>query len=71
MTANIKGEAMPRSTLEPANILEAPGCDVQYRHMEASFGHDSFLVEVETMTDLVGGYLTERWNRRSNSASKI
>jgi homoserine O-acetyltransferase len=52
---------------ELVDALEDLGRDVQYRHVEASFGHDSFLVEVETMTELVGGYLTERWNRHSNS----
>ena len=34
-----------------------PGRAVEYHHIEAFFGHDSFLVEVETMTRLVGGYL--------------
>jgi homoserine O-acetyltransferase/O-succinyltransferase len=38
-----------------------PGRDVEYHHVTASFGHDSFLVEVETMTHLVGGYLTRLW----------
>ncbi len=33
------------------------GRDVEYHHVEAFFGHDSFLVEVETMTRLVGGFL--------------
>ena len=34
-----------------------PGRAVEYHHIDAFFGHDSFLVEVETMTRLVGGYL--------------
>jgi homoserine O-acetyltransferase len=34
-----------------------PGRVVEYHHIDAFFGHDSFLVEVETMTRLVGGYL--------------
>jgi len=34
-----------------------PGREVEYHRIDASFGHDSFLVEVETMTRLVGGYL--------------
>ncbi len=39
-------------------LVEAlPGREVEYHHIEAFFGHDSFLVEVETMTRLVGGYL--------------
>jgi homoserine O-acetyltransferase/O-succinyltransferase len=33
------------------------GREVEYHHVDAFFGHDSFLVEVETMTRLVGGYL--------------
>jgi len=39
-------------------LVEAlPGREVEYHHIDAFFGHDSFLVEVETMTRLVGGYL--------------
>ena len=34
-----------------------PEREVEYHHIDAFFGHDSFLVEVETMTRLVGGYL--------------
>ena len=34
-----------------------PGREIEYHHIDAFFGHDSFLVEVETMTRLVGGYL--------------
>jgi homoserine O-acetyltransferase len=40
-----------------------PGRSVEYHHVEAFFGHDSFLVEVETMTDLVGGYLNRLYER--------
>lgn len=43
-------------------LVEAlPGREVEYEHVTASFGHDSFLVEVETMTHLVGGYLDRLW----------
>jgi homoserine O-acetyltransferase len=45
------------------DALESLGRDVRYRHIHADFGHDSFLVEVDTMTTLVGGYLRERWER--------
>lgn len=41
--------------------LETVGRDVRYHAVQAEFGHDSFLVEVETMTHLVGGYLDEKW----------
>ncbi len=40
--------------------LRELGRHVEYHHVEASFGHDSFLVEVETMTEIVGGYLTRQ-----------
>ncbi|MEO8607511.1 MAG: homoserine O-acetyltransferase [Chloroflexota bacterium] len=35
--------------------------EVEYEHIQATFGHDSFLVEVETMTQIVGGYLDRQW----------
>jgi homoserine O-acetyltransferase/O-succinyltransferase len=39
-------------------LVEAlPNRSVEYHHVVAFFGHDSFLLEVETMTQLVGGYL--------------
>jgi len=34
-----------------------PADQVEYHHVTAFLGHDSFLLEVETMTQLVGGYL--------------
>ncbi len=43
--------------MELVNVLRDLQRDVEYRHVEASFGHDSFLVEVETMTTIVGGYI--------------
>lgn len=42
-------------------VAALPHRDVEYHHVEAFFGHDSFLVEVETMTHLVGGYLQRLW----------
>jgi len=50
---------------EMAQILESLGRDVQYHHVQASFGHDSFLVEVDLMTHLVGGYLNGLWRKIS------
>ena len=44
--------------------LAGAGRDVEYQHIQAPFGHDSFLVEVDRMTDIVGGYLTRRWQQR-------
>lgn len=46
---------------ELVDALEAVGRAVDYQRVTASFGHDSFLVEVETMTQLVGGYLDRKW----------
>jgi homoserine O-acetyltransferase len=50
---------------ELVDALNAVGCAVEYHRVTASFGHDSFLVEVETMTALVGGYLKQRWQTPS------
>lgn len=41
--------------------------DVTYHHVEAHFGHDSFLVEVETMTQLVGSFLDRQWQRQMSA----
>jgi homoserine O-acetyltransferase len=51
--------------MELVNVLRDLQRDVEYRHVEASFGHDSFLVEVETMTTIVGGYLDRLWDKQN------
>jgi homoserine O-acetyltransferase len=50
-----------RQARELVDPLRRLNRDVEYHRVEASFGHDSFLVEVETMTALVGGYLDKIW----------
>ncbi|MBI1277410.1 MAG: homoserine O-acetyltransferase [Anaerolineaceae bacterium] len=55
--------------MELVNVLRDLQRDVEYRHVEASFGHDSFLVEVETMTTIVGGYI-DRLLRRQRIAAQ-
>jgi homoserine O-acetyltransferase/O-succinyltransferase len=50
---------------ELVQALQDTEREVEYHHVQAPFGHDSFLVEVELMTDLVGGYLDRRWHARS------
>jgi homoserine O-acetyltransferase len=50
---------------ELVEALRSVGREVDYHHIEATFGHDSFLVEVETMTNVVGGYLSRQWEKRT------
>ncbi|MFN8374729.1 MAG: homoserine O-acetyltransferase [Anaerolineae bacterium] len=47
-------------SLELVQTLEKLEHNVEYQHIPAFFGHDSFLVEVERMTRLVGGYLDRK-----------
>ncbi|NDJ61774.1 MAG: homoserine O-acetyltransferase [Chloroflexi bacterium] len=49
--------------LDLATALEGLNRDVKYHLIHADFGHDSFLVEVELMTNLVGGYLDTMWTQ--------
>lgn len=51
--------------LELVHALEAIGKNVRYHHVIASFGHDSFLVEVDTMTEIISRYLDEQWEKQS------
>lgn len=51
-------------SLALVHALRDLGRDVEYHHVQASFGHDSFLVEVDTMLQLVGGYLDKLWRRK-------
>ncbi len=36
---------------------------VDYHHVNSHFGHDSFLVEVELMTHIVGDFINRQWER--------
>ena len=44
-------------SLEIVSALRSRNCDVAYCNLEARYGHDSFLVEVEEQTELVRGFL--------------
>ncbi|MFP4323786.1 MAG: homoserine O-acetyltransferase [Anaerolineales bacterium] len=47
--------------LDTVQTLAELGRPVEHHHVESHFGHDSFLVEVELMTHIVGGWVTNRW----------
>jgi homoserine O-acetyltransferase/O-succinyltransferase len=49
-----------RELVDPLRRLK---CDFEYHRVEATFGHDSFLVEVDTMNEIVGGFLERAWKR--------
>lgn len=49
-----------RELVDALRDLERP---VEYHHVEASFGHDSFLVEVETMTQIIHDFLNKEGER--------
>jgi homoserine O-acetyltransferase len=51
-------------SLELVHTLRTLGRDVEYHHVQAPFGHDSFLVEVDRMTEVIGNYLTRVWAAR-------
>ena len=44
-------------SLDIAKALRARNCDVAYCDLESRYGHDAFLVEVESLTNVVGGFL--------------
>jgi len=47
----------PYHSKELVGVLTAAGADVSYCNVESSWGHDAFLLEVETMTSLVSNFL--------------
>jgi len=47
--------------LDLVSALDRVGREVEYHLIHAEFGHDSFLVEVDRMTQLVGGFLAAQW----------
>jgi homoserine O-acetyltransferase len=52
---------------ELVSALTATGADVTYLDIESTWGHDAFLLEVDTMTDLLGSFL-ERLTREYDIA---
>jgi homoserine O-acetyltransferase/O-succinyltransferase len=55
----------PDQALDLVTALEQTHGDVEHHLVQANFGHDSFLVEVELMTRLVGGHLDTQWQKRN------
>ncbi len=51
----------PEQALDLVTALERCQREVRYHLIHANLGHDSFLVEVGLMTNVVGGYLNEKW----------
>jgi len=47
--------------LEIVSALRSRNADVAYCNLEARYGHDSFLVEVNEQTELVRGFLTSTY----------
>ncbi len=44
-------------SVEIASALRGRNCDVAYCNVESRYGHDAFLVEVESQTEVVAGFL--------------
>ncbi len=51
---------------ELVDALRKLNKSVEYQRITASFGHDSFLVEVEKMNEVIGGYLSRQWDNYEN-----
>ena len=47
----------PYHSKELVGVLTAAGADVSYCNVQSTWGHDAFLVEVETMTSLISNFL--------------
>ena len=47
--------ALAKATLAAA--LTAAGADVTYCNIQSSWGHDAFLLEVDTLTGLISNFL--------------
>jgi homoserine O-acetyltransferase len=48
--------------LEIVSALRSRNADVAYCNLEARYGHDSFLVEVDEQTEIVRGFLNSTPN---------
>jgi homoserine O-acetyltransferase len=57
-------------SLEIASALRGRNCDVAYCNLESRYGHDSFLVEVESQTEVVAGFLASTFRDIARANSK-
>lgn len=48
-------------SIEIASALRGRNCDVAYCNLESRYGHDAFLVEVESQTEVVAGFLASTY----------
>jgi homoserine O-acetyltransferase len=58
----------PYQSLEIVRALRGRNCDVAYCNLDARYGHDSFLVEVEQQTEVVRGFLASTFRGAGASA---
>jgi homoserine O-acetyltransferase len=58
----------PEQALDLVTALEKLKKPVEHHLVQAFFGHDSFLVEVELMTRLIGGNLDHQWANEQETA---
>ncbi len=58
----------PYQSLEIASALRGRNCDVAYCSLDARYGHDSFLVEVEQQTEVVRGFLASTFREAAARA---
>jgi homoserine O-acetyltransferase len=58
----------PYQALEIVSALRSRNADVAYCNLEARYGHDSFLVEVEQQTELVRGFLASTYREVASGA---
>lgn len=57
--------------LDLVTALESAERPVEYQMVHADFGHDSFLVEVDTMNSIVGGYLDRAWKHAQQEGRRV
>jgi len=58
----------PYQSLEIVKALRGRNCDVAYCNLDARYGHDSFLVEVEQQTEVVRGFLASTFREATANA---
>jgi len=58
----------PYQSLEIVKALRGRNCDVAYCNLDARYGHDSFLVEVEQQTEVVRGFLASTFREAAANA---
>ncbi|MGA2142991.1 MAG: homoserine O-acetyltransferase [Brevinematales bacterium] len=60
----------PQQSKEIVDALMKTGKDITYINIKSSYGHDAFLIEMDTQAEIISKYLMATYDKKSNRQDK-